>query len=371
MRALVVGGGPAGTTAAIALARAGIEALVVEREETDRPVGIGLALQNSPLRALHALGLLDAVVERGYRHEAVNICAPDGTVVHRVVTEPLVPGTPSFLAISRVALAGILSDALAATSGARIRYGTSVTALRDRGDAVEVDLTDGRTEVFDLVVGADGLHSTVRGMVLPDVPAPTPAPQLIWRASAPRPADVDSYLLYDLGPQGRVGIVPIADDELYLWFLQPDDGTARPPAGLRLPALRERLAPFGGVVADVAARLRDDVDHRSLAALLVPEPWHRGRTVLIGDAAHTTTPHIAYGVGIAIEDSVVLAEELAGAGSSVEDALQAFTSRRFDRCRLVVETSLQLSAWEVDPPGDPTLHHQLTGRALAALSRPI
>ncbi|NYJ08455.1 FAD-dependent monooxygenase [Petropleomorpha daqingensis] len=370
MRALVVGGGPAGTTAAIALARAGIEALVVEHEETDRPVGIGLALQNSPLRALHALGLLDAVVDRGYRHDAVNICAPDGTVVHRIVTEPLVPGTPSFVAISRVALAGILGEALAATAGAQIRYGTSVTALRDRGDAVEADLTDGSTEVVDLVVGADGLHSTVRGMVLPEAPAPTPAPQVIWRASAPRPADVDRYLLYDLGPQGRVGIVPIADDELYLWFLQPDDGAARLPAELRLPALRARLAPFGGVVADVAALLRDDVDQRSLAALLVPQPWHRGRTVLIGDAAHTTTPHIAYGVGIAIEDSVVLAEELAR-GGSVEDALQAFTRRRFDRCRLVVETSLQLSAWEVDPPEDPTLHHQLSGRALGALSQPF
>jgi len=370
VKALVVGAGPAGTTSAIALARAGVEALVVEREETDRPVGIGLALQNSPLRALHALGLLDAVIERGYRHEAVNICAPDGTVVHRVVTEPLVPGTPSFVAVSRVALAGILGAALAETPGARIRYGTSVTALRDRGDAVEADLTDGTTEVVDLVVGADGLHSTVRGLVLPDAPAPTPAPQLIWRASAPRPAHVDRYLLYDLGPLGRVGIVPIADDELYLWCLQADDGAARPAAHVRLPQLRERLAPFGGVVAEISALLRDDVDHRSLAALLVPQPWHRGRTVLIGDAAHTTTPHIAYGVGMAIEDSVVLAEELARA-NSVEAALQAFTRRRFDRCRLVVETSLQLSAWEVDPPDDPALHHQLTGRALAALSQPI
>ena len=366
----MVGAGPAGTTAAIALARAGIEALVVEREETDRPVGIGLALQNSPLRALHALGLLDPVIERGYRHEAVNICAPDGTVVHRVVTEPLVPGTPSFVAISRVALAGILAEALAATPGASIRYGTSVIALRDHGNVVEADLTDGGTERFDVVVGADGLHSTVRGMVLPEAPAPTPAPQLIWRASAPRPADVDRYLLYDLGPQGRVGIVPIADDELYLWFLQRDDGAPRPPADRRLPALRERLGPFGGVVARVADVLRDDVDHRSLAALLVPAPWHSGRTVLIGDAAHTTTPHIAYGVGIAIEDSVVLAEELARA-DSVDAALEAFTTRRFERCKLVVETSLQLSAWEVDPPEDPALHHRLTGRALGALSQPF
>src|SRR5215217_157623 len=153
MRALVVGGGPAGTTAAIALGRAGIQNLVVEREDRARPVGVGLALQNSPLRALHQLGLLEAEVDRGFHHEDVNICAPAGTVVHRIVTEPLVPDTPSFVALSRVTLAEILEEALAATPGAGIRYGTTATALRDRGDAVEADLSDGTTERFDLVVG--------------------------------------------------------------------------------------------------------------------------------------------------------------------------------------------------------------------------
>src|SRR3954453_17329993 len=101
-RALVVGGGPAGTTAAVALGRVGIESLVVEQAGEAGAVGIGLALQNSPLRALHHLGLLDAVIERGFAPEAVNICAPDGTVVHRIVTEPLVPGTPPLISLPRV-----------------------------------------------------------------------------------------------------------------------------------------------------------------------------------------------------------------------------------------------------------------------------
>jgi 2-polyprenyl-6-methoxyphenol hydroxylase-like FAD-dependent oxidoreductase len=123
-------------------------------------------------------------------------------------------------------------------------------------------------------------------------------------------------------------------------------------------------------VPAVSAALRPDVDYRSLQALLVPAPWYRGRIVLIGDAAHATTPHIAYGAGMAIEDSVVLAEELSR-GGSVEAALEAFVQRRFDRCRLVVETSWQLSEWEVDPPEDRSQPQQLVGRALGALSQPL
>ena len=334
------------------------------------PVGVGLALQNSPLRALHQLGLLEAVVDRSYHHEAVNLCAPDGTVVHRVVTEPLVPGTPSFVALPRATLADILEEALAATPGADIRYGTTFTALRADGDQVEADLSDGTTERFDLVVGADGLHSAVREQCFPDAPAPRRARQVIWRGSAPRPPEADRYLLHDLGPGGRAAIVPMADDEVYVWMLHRDDGSPRPPVDERLDRFRERLAPFGGVMPAVAAALRPEVDHRSLQALLVPAPWFRGRILLIGDAAHATTPHIAYGAGMAIEDSVVLAEELRR-GDTVEAALEAFMRRRFDRCRLVVETSWQLSEWEVDPPEDPGLHHQLVGRALGALAQPL
>jgi len=370
MRALIVGGGPAGTTAAIALGRVGIESVVVEREDRARPVGVGLALQNSPLRALHQLGLLDAVLARSYHHEAVNLCAPDGTVVHRIVTDPLVPGTPSFVAMPREILAQILEEALSAIPEAEIRYGTTFVVLHDEGDHVTAELSDGTTERFDLVIGADGLHSTIRQQYFSDAPRPRRARQVIWRGSAPRTPEVDRYLLLDLGPDGRAGVVPIADDALYVWMLHRDDGAPRPPAEERLERFRERLAPFGGMVPAVAALLRPDVDYRSLHALLVPAPWHRERIVLIGDAAHATTPHIAYGAGMAIEDSLVLAEELSRT-APVEAALEAFVQRRFDRCRLVVETSWQLSEWEVDPPDDRSRHQQLIGRALGVLSQPL
>ncbi|MGY1602212.1 FAD-dependent monooxygenase [Geodermatophilus sp. SYSU D00815] len=369
MRALVIGAGPAGCTAAVALARRGVDVVVVEVEPEVRPAGVGLMLQNSPLRALDSLGLVEACAERGYVHREIDVCDARGAVRHVLAPPSLVEEKPAMVAISRAHLAEVLLDAVR-TSGAELRLGTTATALTDSGDRVGARLSDGSTESFDVVIGADGLHSRTRPLVLPDAPEPRRTGQLIWRAAAPRPPQVDRYSMLDGGPRlGKVGLVPIADDALYLWMLQTDTGAERPPRERLLAALREQLAPFGGHVPAVAEALAGDVDLRSLQALLVPLPWSRGRCVLIGDAVHTTTPHIAYGVGMAIEDSVVLAAMLA-ADDDVHGVLQRFGERRFERCRLVVDASVRLGEWEQDPPADPAAPGQLTGRTLGALAAP-
>jgi 2-polyprenyl-6-methoxyphenol hydroxylase-like FAD-dependent oxidoreductase len=112
----------------------------------------------------------------------------------------------------------------------------------------------------------------------------------------------------------------------------------------------------------------DRIDRRPLHAILVAPPWHRGRVLLIGDAAHSTTPHLAMGAGIAIEDAVVLAE-LLESHDGLDDALEAFMARRYERCRLVVENSLQLGEWEKhpdDPEADPAALSNASWGALAA-----
>ncbi|WP_177225075.1 FAD-dependent monooxygenase [Geodermatophilus obscurus] len=231
-------------------------------------------------------------------------------------------------------------------------------------------LSDGGAGTVDLVVGADGLHSHTRGLVLPDAPQPRATGQLIRRAPAPRPPQVMRYSMLDGGPElGKVGVVPVSRTGLDVWLLEPDRGAERPPPE-RLPdVLRERLRPFGGPVPAVVASVTAEVDVRSLQSLLLPPPWSRGRTVAIGDAAHTTTPQMAYGVGLAIEDAVVLAEVLAD--DDVPGALRRSGARRFDRCRLVVETSVRLGECGQRPPADPSLPGRLMGQALAELARPV
>ncbi|SFT57871.1 2-polyprenyl-6-methoxyphenol hydroxylase [Geodermatophilus amargosae] len=369
MRVLVVGAGPAGCTAAVALAAQGAEVVLVEAEAEIRPSGPGLVLQSAPMRALDSLGLLEPCIEHGYAHEEIDLCDSRGVVRTTLTPPSLLEGRPASIALSRATLSEVLVGAVAAT-GAELRLGTTATTLADRGDRVEVRLSDGTAQTVDVVVGADGLHSRTRTSVLPEAPAPRATGQLIWRAPAPRPPEVTRYSMLDGGPElGKVGVVPVSGTALYVWLLESGRGAERPPQERLTEVFRERLRPFGGPVPLVGESLGGEVDVRSLQSLLVPLPWSRGRTVLIGDAVHTTTPQMAFGVGMAIEDSVVLAEVLAQ-DDDVPAALQRFGERRFDRCRLVVETSVQLGRWEQHPPGDPSLPGRLTGQVLAELARP-
>ena len=125
-------------------------------------------------------------------------------------------------------------------------------------------------------------------------------------------------------------------------------------------------------LAELVPQIRDPaaVDYRPLETILVPRPWHRGRVVLIGDAAHSMTPHLASGAGMAIEDGIVLSEELAAA-DAVDAALERFMERRWDRCRTVVENSAQISEWERAPAGAGGDAAALTGASMALLAQPI
>jgi 2-polyprenyl-6-methoxyphenol hydroxylase-like FAD-dependent oxidoreductase len=368
-RVLVVGGGPAGLVAALSLRRRGIDVEIVEIEDRFATTGIGVLLQNAPLRALESLGLLDEIEERGWPHEPIHRTDAQGHVFDSTRPPSLVPGRPPTIAISRGVLADILSRAVD-DAGVAVRFGATVTALHDAPDGVAVDFSDGDSGRYDLVVGADGINSTVRGIAFPDLDPPVDAGQICWRAIAPRPADLAEYLMYHGPDGGKVGLVAISDADLYLYMLQ--DADAAPPNrdGDLRPALRAALAPYGGRVPEIAASLRPGAEFRSLRAILVPDPWFRGRVVLIGDAAHATTPHISYGLGIAIEDGIVLADEL-DAADDLDDALVRFMSRRWERARMVVENSLQLSRWEQHPPDDMSVYGALIGRTLGALAQPI
>ena len=188
----------------------------------------------------------------------------------------------------------------------------------------------------------------------------------------PRHKDVDSMQMF-YGPNTKAGVNPHSRDEMFLFLVQPiRDGHRLPPDQMHL-LLAEQLRDFSGRVMSHAREWVNDpakVDYRPMNSFLLPSPWHRGRVAVIGDAAHTTTPHLATGAGIAIEDAVVLAELLA-ADLSVAELLERFMARRFDRCRLVVETAVKLGEMEKDKTIPIQAHFDLMSATFRKLAEPI
>jgi 2-polyprenyl-6-methoxyphenol hydroxylase-like FAD-dependent oxidoreductase len=174
-----------------------------------------------------------------------------------------------------------------------------------------------------------------------------------------------------MGPDIKAGVNPVSASEMYMFVTEPRPNPDPIPDEQLPGVLRAMLAPFGGEIATI----RDGLDaqsrivYRPFYVLLLPRPWHRGRVVLIGDSVHATTPHLASGAGIGVEDAIVLAQELERTDDT-EAALTAFTTRRFERCRSVIENSVRLG--EMERTGAPKEEHAALMRStMAALSAPI
>jgi 2-polyprenyl-6-methoxyphenol hydroxylase-like FAD-dependent oxidoreductase len=370
-RVLIVGAGVGGLATGIAMRRCGITSEVVELHERPPVVGVGLTLLGPTLRALAMLDLLDVIVARGWGMDELLFCDASGTVFDTVEIPRLNgPGYPGQVGILRPELHAVLADA-ARAAGLPVRHNVSVTALQPGTDGVEATLTDGTRSVFDLVVGADGIRSRVRQLVFPDAPEPEFRGQAVWRAVLDRPPELTRYHLF-YGPTTKAGIDPVSDTKLYVLLVQnvPD---ATHPDQRRLPELlRALLAGYGSPLAELVPKIRDPsaIDYRPLETILIPRPWYRGRVILVGDAAHSMTPHLASGAGMAIEDGIVLSEELA-VGDAIEVALERFMERRWERCRMVVENSAQISDWERAPAGAGGDAAALTGKSVALLAQPI
>jgi 2-polyprenyl-6-methoxyphenol hydroxylase-like FAD-dependent oxidoreductase len=137
-----------------------------------------------------------------------------------------------------------------------------------------------------------------------------------------------------------MGLVPLSAELMYLFLTTPEPGNPHYPRTGLAQAMRDKLRDAPPAIAAYASRITDDeaVVYKPLEWLLLDDDWHRGRVVLLGDAVHATTPHLGQGAGMAIEDGIVLAEELSRAADP-EEAFVAYRNRRFERCRYIVEHS--------------------------------
>jgi 2-polyprenyl-6-methoxyphenol hydroxylase-like FAD-dependent oxidoreductase len=304
-RLLVVGGGIAGFGLARALSLRGVSCTLVERLPAPPGSGLGLNLPGNAVRALAALGLADEVVDRGthirrreYRNRA-------GRLLFAVDEEAFWGEVGPSVCLRR----GNLLDVLRASTAEVVpRWGTPLVRAELVDQGVRVQLASVPTETYDLVVGADGVHSAVRAAIIPEGSLRRSLmTEASWRFTAPNPG-VDCWTVWS-GAWGTLLLIPVDEEHVYGYASSTRGGAAGDdPQWL--------AATFAGFAEPVPSTVAAVLENRGQLYYSPVEEvrcqrWSAGRLVLIGDAAHATGPVWAQGAAMALEDCLVLADLLA------------------------------------------------------------
>ena len=342
-RVLIVGGGIGGLSLAVALGRRGIPADLIEIKPDHNVQGVGIIQPGNALRALNGIGLMRRCLAEGFQTDHYIMRDGAGGFIGRADLLRIAgPDVPAVNGLPRPALHRILTEA-ATDAGARIRLGMTIEALDTTSQGVDVVLTDGSHETYDLVVGADGIRSQIRTMVFGADATPQFTGHSVWRFTTDRLAEVDHQIMF-YGIGVKAGLMPVSQDQMYLLLVTNEPGNPWMPPDQLHRLLRERLAPL---TAPLVRTIHDQIDDPSkviygpIEEVVLPSPWHRNGVLLIGDAAHASGPHVSQGATMAVEDAVVLAELVAGGGSMAEVCAR-FMDRRYDRCRFVQDVSRQI-----------------------------
>ena len=345
---IIAGGGIGGLVTAIALQREGIPVSVFERVKELEGVGAGLSLWVNAIRALQKIGLSDMLEAIGRPLIRSRILSWQGEILAETPVEALTKrfGTP-LVAVHRADLQAALLSAL---GQGVLQTGTPCTGFEQDATEVRVHLADGRQVSGDLLVGADGLHSSIRAQIFGTVP-PSYAGYTAWRGvTSITPRQWGEQMATETWGQGkRFGLVPLSQGRMY-WF-----ATLNTPEGMRdkeggrkhalLDLFQSCHNPVPVVIeaTDEAAILRNDIYDRPPL-----HHWSQGRVTLLGDAAHPMTPNMGQGACQAIEDAVVLSTCLT-TQPTVASALQAYEQQRIKRANGVVQQSARLgkvAQWE-------------------------
>jgi 2-polyprenyl-6-methoxyphenol hydroxylase-like FAD-dependent oxidoreductase len=371
-RVAIAGGGVAGNAAAILLAEQGVHVDVFEQKADLHALGSGITLQGNALRVFDRLGVWPAVEADSYPFNEVSLRAPgpDATVLATIPDQRTGgPAFPATAGMYRPDLARILVDR-AREVGANVHFGTTVDSFEADPTGVDVITSDGAQLRYDLLIGADGLHSAIRSMLGIDV-TPQRTGMGIWRAFVPRPKAVTHTDLYYGGPCYIAGYCPTGEDTMYAYLVEPVQDRSALDQSAKIAVMRGLSEAYGGPWNEIRESLDESarVNYTSFTSHVIPDAWNRGRVVLIGEAAHSCPPTIAQGAAQAAEDALVLAELLNDSHQVDDELWNRFHSRRVPRATEVVEASVQLGRWLLDGESDADVPG-LMGRIAYLVSEP-
>jgi FAD-dependent urate hydroxylase len=352
-RILIVGGGIAGLTTAIALRRRGFAPELVERAAFWRTIGTGIVIQPNAMRHLRELDVASYLEATGAAVRRFQFLNKSGEVLSEIDLTELWSGVGSGVAVGRGELQKAL---LRKVDSARCRLGVAVTSLSQREGSVSIGFSDGRTADYDLAVGADGIGSTVRALAI-SATAPRYCGQAAWRAIAPIRRKGADEIQFWLGDGSFFTTYPVGAERTYGCAYVAEAAPGHAPVEGRLVRFRDCFAAFGEPVRTLLDSLtRDDQIHCSaVESLEIPE-WCKGRVLLIGDAAHASSPMMGQGGCMAVEDAAVLAD-LLETSPTFDAALDAYSPRRRPRVDWVQAQSDELARNALAPAAarDPVI----------------
>lgn len=355
----IAGSGIAGLAAGTRLADAGVTVDIYEQREALTPLGSGITLQGNALRAMDRLGIWDDVREHGYPFDGLRLRAP-GPDAKIVAEMPEVatggPQYPAGMGMYRPTLARILLER-AHRSGVRIHFSKTVTGFNQHGSKVDIEVDGASAGSYDLLIGADGLHSTVRDL-LGITTKPQQTGMGIWRTVVSRPPEVTGTELYYGGPLYIAGYTPTSNNEMYAFLVEPAQDRSSLTNHEAAKVMHELSAGYGGPWNSIRTDLmkNQQANYTWFTQHMVDEPWNRGRVVILGDAAHSCPPTVAQGAAQGLEDAMVLTDLLLESDEANDELWAEFHRRRIPRATDVVENSVQLGQWQIDqdPDADPT-----------------
>ncbi|OWK41691.1 FAD-dependent oxidoreductase [Fimbriiglobus ruber] len=356
-KAIIVGGGIAGPAAALALREVGVDAAVYEARGANGPDGGGLSLAPNGMNVLARLGLAERVRAAG---SVVRDCCYRNHRGRRLAAHPYGRaekyGQPTVI-VTRAALHGVLSGALV-DRNIPVHYDKRLTGVADTTDGrVVATFADGSTAEGDFLVGADGIQSAVRRAVFPGGPEPEFVGLIGYGGVVPAvmasPPDPDDRgrLNCTFGPDGFFGYCNIGEDPLtWMWWVNVARDEPLSRDELRAPfSAAERqslLARFSGWCPPTGAFIRasEDVLRVNIFDVQYLPTWSKGRTLLIGDAAHAMSPNSGLGASIALEDALYLVHLMGESRAGLKDVFRRFEADRRGRVEKINTEARKMAA---------------------------
>ncbi len=348
LNVLVVGGGIAGVMLAILLERKGHAVTIIEQSKEWRPVGGGITLTLNGVKILKDLGLLNEIRSKANEIRNINIADQQGKILSSFNLDEYSASYAPTFTILRSDLHQILIGQL---QRCRIHLNTVFTSIKNEGDTVKVVWSDGVTRHYDLVAGCDGINSAVRKHLFTDA-ANEYSGYASWRFLAHGVVAGDGHTITEMWGNGkRFGIVPLTGDTVHCFASVNTLKNNKPYSNIGLPEFKELFESFGSVVSQLIGAVKtsadlmyNDLEDVSAAA------WHKGRVVLVGDAAHGMTPNMTQGASMAIEDACVLAGRLYGRDTIEEDIAAYYNARKVRVCAIQKKSQLLGKIGQISNP---------------------